>query len=255
MPKEMLPILNKPLIQFGVEEALEAGMTQIAFVTGRGKRAIEDHFDINYEIENEIKGTAHEKALGGIRKILEMCRFSYTRQPNIKGLGQAILTGEILIGNEPFGVVLADDLCIVDGGAGVLTQMLAVYEKYRCCIVAVEEVEKEDISKYGILAGDIVEDGLIRVCKMVEKPTPDEAPSNLGIIGRYILTPDIFDILKSTKPGRGGEIQITDALREQAKLGRVLGFRFKAKRFDCGSVNGFVDAVNYLYSRRKKGRQ
>lgn len=255
MPKEMLPILNKPLIQFGVEEALAAGMTQIAFVTGRGKRAIEDHFDINYEIEHEIKGTAHEKALGGIRRILEMCNFSYTRQLKIAGLGQAILTGETLIGNEPFGVVLADDLCIVDGDAGVLTQMLAVYEKYRCCIVAVEEVAKEDVSKYGILAGDIVEDGLIRVCEMVEKPTPDEAPSNLGIIGRYILTPDIFDILKSTEPGRGGEIQITDALREQAKLGRVMGFRFKAKRFDCGSVDGFVEAVNYLYSRRKTCRQ
>jgi UTP--glucose-1-phosphate uridylyltransferase len=255
MPKEMLPILNKPLIQFGVEEAFEAGMTQIAFVTGRGKRAIEDHFDINYEIEHKIKGTAHEKALSGIRRILETCNFSYTRQLKIEGLGQAILTGETLIGNEPFGVVLADDLCIVDGGPGVLAQMLEVYEKYRCSIVAVEEVVKENISKYGILAGEIIEDGLIRVCEMVEKPTPDEAPSNLGIIGRYILTPDIFDILKSTEPGRGGEIQITDALREQAKLGRVLGFRFKAKRFDCGSVDGFVEAVNYLYSRRKKSRQ
>ncbi len=249
MPKEMLPILNKPLIQYGVEEALEACMMQIAFVTGRGKRAIEDHFDINYEIEHEIKGTEKEKSLDGIRNILEKCRFSYTRQLKIEGLGQAILTGETLIGNEPFGVVLADDLCIVDGEQGVLSQMLSVFKKYRCSVVAVEEVSKEDTRKYGILTGKQTEDGLIAVSDMVEKPEPDDAPSNLGIIGRYILTPDIFDILKSTKPGRGGEIQITDALREQANRGQVLGYRFKGKRFDCGSVHGFVAAVNYLYNR------
>jgi UTP--glucose-1-phosphate uridylyltransferase len=249
MPKEMLPILNKPLIQYGVEEALEAGMRQIAFVTGRGKRAIEDHFDINYEIEHEIRGKAQEKALDGIRNILNECRFSYTRQLKIEGLGQAILTGETLIGNEPFGVVLADDLCIVDDNPGVLSQMLDIFEEYHCSIVAVEEVLGPDIKKYGVLAGLPNEDGLITVTDMIEKPEPESAPSNLGIIGRYILTPDIFDILRSTNPGRGGEIQITDALKEQAQKGQVLGYRIKAKRFDCGSIDGYVAAMNYLYNR------
>lgn len=249
MPKEMLPILNKPLIQYGVEEALEAGMRQIAFVTGRGKRAIEDHFDINYEIEHEIRGKAQEKALDGIRNILNECRFSYTRQLKIEGLGQAILTGETLIGNEPFGVVLADDLCIVDDNPGVLSQMLNIFEEYHCSIVAVEEVLGPDIKKYGVLAGIPNEDGLITVTDMIEKPEPESAPSNLGIIGRYILTPDIFEILRSTKPGSGEEIQITDALREQAQKGQVLGYRIKAKRFDCGSVDGYVAAMNYLYNR------
>ena len=253
MPKEMLPILNKPLIQYGVEEALEAGMTQIAFVTGRGKRAIEDHFDINYEIEHEIEGTEQEKALEGIRQLLSSCRFSYTRQLKIEGLGQAILTGETLIGNEPFGVVLADDLCIVDAKPGVLSQMLSVFKRYHCSVIGVEEVTKEDISKYGILAGTRNEDGLIIVTDMVEKPEPENAPSNLGIIGRYILTPDIFDILRLTSPGRGGEIQITDALRQQAKRQLVLAYRIEAKRFDCGSVAGFVAATNYLHGRAQTG--
>ncbi len=247
MPKEMLPILNKPLIQYGVEEALAAGMTEIAFVTGRGKRAIEDHFDINYEIENEIRGTAQESALEGIREIIDKCRFSYTRQLKIEGLGQAVLSGETLIGNEPFGVVLADDLCVNGDEPGVLTQMLEVYKTYKCSVVAVEEVKKEDVSKYGILAGTPNKDGLIVVDDMVEKPSPDAAPSNLGIIGRYILTPDIFELLKNIKAGLGGEIQLTDALREQAKRGQVLGYRFKGKRFDCGNVNGFVMATNYLF--------
>jgi UTP--glucose-1-phosphate uridylyltransferase len=249
MPKEMLPILNKPLIQYGVEEALEAGIHHIAFVTGRGKRAIEDHFDINYEIENEIRGSVQEKALDGIRNIIAKCRFSYTRQLKIEGLGQAILTGEPLIGNEPFAVVLADDLCIVDKAEGVLSQMLKVFNKYHCSVVAVEEVAMSEIKKYGVLSGIECDDGVIKVNEMIEKPDPKHAPSNLGIIGRYILTPDIFDILRSTRPGRGGEIQITDALREQAICKKVLGFRIKAKRFDCGSVAGFVAATNYLFER------
>jgi len=243
MPKEMLPILNKPLIQYGVEEALGAGMTMIAFVTGRGKRAIEDHFDMNYEIEHEIEGTAKEKSLDGIREVIAQCRFSYTRQMKIEGLGNAILTGETLIGSEPFGVVLADDLCITEG-PGVLTRMLQVFEKYRCSVVAVEEVAKENTGKYGIIAGTPIGDGLIKVTEMVEKPDPDKAPSNLGIIGRYILTPDIFDILRSTSPGHGGEIQLTDALREQAGQGKLLGYRIKARRFDCGSIDGYAAAMN-----------
>jgi UTP--glucose-1-phosphate uridylyltransferase len=249
MPKVMLPILNKPLIQYGVEEAMEAGIYHIAFVTGRGKRAIEDHFDINYEIENQIKGSTQENALDGIKNIIAQCRFSYTRQLKIEGLGQAILTGETLIGNEPFAVILADDLCIVNNSKGILTQMLKVYDKYHCSVVAVEEVAKSEIHKYGVLSGEKCKDGVIKVDTMIEKPDAEHAPSNLGIIGRYILTPDIFDILRSTKPGRGGEVQITDALKKQAKHEKVIGLRIKGKRFDCGSVAGFVAATNYLFKK------
>ncbi len=256
IPKEMLPVLTKPLLQYGVEEAIEAGLEGMAIVTGRGKRAIEDHFDKSYELETQVKGTSKEKLISEIKNIVSSCTFSYTRQVEMKGLGHAILTGETLIGNEPFAVVLADDLCDNDGD-GVLMQMKALYEKYKCCIVAVEEIPKEDSSKYGVIAGDVISDAtyddgmLVRVNDMVEKPEPEDAPSNLAIIGRYILTPDIFDVLRETKPGKGGEIQITDALLEQAKIGKVIAFKFKGKRFDCGSVDGFVEATNYFYEKSK----
>ena len=256
IPKEMLPVLTKPLLQYGVEEAIEAGLQGMAIVTGRGKRAIEDHFDKSYELETQVKGTSKEKLISEIKNIVSTCTFSYTRQVEMKGLGHAILTGETLIGNEPFAVVLADDLCDNDGDS-VLTQMTALYEKYKCCIVAVEEIPKEDSSKYGVIAGDVIKDTnyddgmLVRVNDMVEKPEPEDAPSNLAIIGRYILTPDIFDVLRETKPGKGGEIQITDALLEQAKIGKVIAYKFKGKRFDCGSVDGFVEATNYFYSKSK----
>ena len=248
IPKEMLPILTKPLLQYGVEEAVEAGINTMAIVTGRGKRAIEDHFDISYELEHQIKGTQKEHYLTEIRDVITNCTFSYTRQIEMKGLGHAILSGETLIGNEPFAVILADDLCDNDGDA-VLTQMMKLYEKYNCSIVAVEEIPKEDSSKYGVIAGEEIEDSIVRVDDMVEKPEPKDAPSNLAIIGRYILTPDIFDILRETKPGKGGEIQITDALLEQAKQGNVIAYKFKGKRFDCGSVDGFVQATNFFYNK------
>jgi len=247
MPKEMLPILTKPLIQYGVEEALEAGMTTMAIITGRGKRAIEDHFDISYELEHQIKGTSKEKLLKEIRKIIEQCTFSYTRQNEMKGLGHAILTGETLIGNQPFGVILADDLCQNDG-EGVMEQMVKLYKKYQCSIVAIEEIDKAHSEKYGIVEGEMIEEGIYKLFNMIEKPHPDVAPSNLAIIGRYILTPDIFEILKETKPSKNGEIQITDALLEQAKKGKVIAYKFKGRRFDCGSVKGFVEATNYLAS-------
>jgi UTP--glucose-1-phosphate uridylyltransferase len=247
MPKEMLPLVNKPLIQYGVEEALAAGITSMAIVTGRGKRAIEDHFDISYELEHQIAGTSKEAALAEIRNIIEACTFSYTRQVEMKGLGHAILTGETLIGDEPFAVVLADDYCATGGEDGVLTQMVALYQKYQCSIVAIEEVPREEINKYGVIAGVEEAEGVYRIKQMVEKPDPADAPSNLAIIGRYILTPDIFDILRSTPPGRNGELQITDALMTQAAEGRVLGYRFKGRRFDCGSIDGFIEATNHNY--------
>ena len=246
MPKEMLPILNKPLIQYAVEEAVDSGIIDIAFVTGRGKRAIEDHFDVSYEIEHEISGTAKEEYLSGIRDLIDKCTFSYTRQTAIKGLGHAILTGETLIGDKPFGVILADDLCVADG-QNVLSQMIRVYNAHHCSVVAIEEVARSETSNYGIVAGPEIQPGLIRVEHMVEKPDAADAPSNLAIIGRYILTPDIFDILRGTEPGARGEIQLTDALRVQASRGDVLGYRFRGRRFDCGNLRGFRHATNYFF--------
>jgi UTP--glucose-1-phosphate uridylyltransferase len=253
-PKEMLPVLTKPLIQYGVEEAMEAGINTMAIVTGRGKRAIEDHFDISYELEHQIKGSGKEELLKEIRDIIKNCTFSYTRQLEMKGLGHAILTGETLIGNEPFAVILADDLCDNSDSDGILKQMVEIYKKYQCSIVAIQEVENKDTSKYGIIDGKLVDGSsdIYRVSNMVEKPDLSEAPTNMAIIGRYILTPDIFDILKNTKPGAGGEIQITDALLEQAKKGNVVAYKFKGKRFDCGSVDGFVEATNYFYEKEHK---
>ncbi len=254
MPKEMLPIVNKPLIQYGVEEAIEAGLTHIGVVSGRGKRAIEDHFDISYELEHQIMGTPKESLLHEIRNVIDRCTFSYTRQVEMKGLGHAILTGEPLIGNEAFAVLLADDLCFNDGD-GVLTQMVALYRQYQCSIVAIEEVPRDQTQKYGVIAGEEIQPGIFRISEMVEKPAPEDAPSNLAIIGRYILTPDIFDILRSTRPGRSGEIQITDAIAEQARRGMVLAYRFKGRRFDCGSINGFVEATNYVFNTQYVERE
>lgn len=247
MPKEMLPVVNKPLVQYGVEEAMQAGMTNCAFVTGRGKRAIADHFDISYELEHQIAGSKKESLLSSIRDVIDQGVFTMVRQREMLGLGHAILTGEPLIGPEAFGVVLSDDLCINTGGPGVLAQMVELYKQFRCSIVAVQEVPTEDISAYGVIAGESMRDGLYRVDHMVEKPSPESAPSNLAIIGRYILTPDIFDIIRHTEPGANGEVQITDALQTQAQKGCVMAYKFKGRRFDCGSVPGFVQATNHVY--------
>jgi len=249
-PKEMLPVVTKPLIQYGVEEALQAGMKNMAFVTGRNKRAIEDHFDITYELEDQISGTSKELYLQCIRSLIEQCTFTYVRQTQMRGLGDAVLTGEPLIGNQPFGVILADDLCY-NVGDSVMCQMAKLYEQYKCSIVAIEEVPAEDVSKYGIISGDELDGGHIRVSGMVEKPSVDDAPSNLAVIGRYILTPDIFDILRTTPAGKGGEVQLTDALKVQAAEGRVIGYRFKGRRFDCGSIEGFIDATNFFFEHVK----
>jgi UTP--glucose-1-phosphate uridylyltransferase len=246
MPKEMLPLVNKPLIQYGVEEAIEAGLENICFVSGRGKRAIEDHFDTSYELEHQISGTSKEALLYQIRDVIDRCTFSYTRQVEMHGLGHAILTGETLIGDEPFAVLLADDFCSAEDD-GVLTQMVKLYETHQCSIVAIEEVPADQTESYGIVAGVEIEPGLYQVNEMVEKPKPEDSPSNLAIIGRYILTPDIFEILRTTKPGRAGEIQITDAIAEQAKAGKVLAYKFKGRRFDCGQIDGFVGATNYVF--------
>ena len=251
IPKEMLPVLTKPLLQYGVEEAIEAGCETMAIVTGRGKRAIEDHFDVSYELEHQIKGTSKERYLNEIRSVMDNCTFSYTRQIEMKGLGHAILTGETLIGHEDsFAVILADDLCDNANGQTVLRQMANIHKKYPdCCVVAIEEIPMTDTNKYGVIAGNLIEENVYKVDNMVEKPESKDAPSNLAIIGRYILIPQIFDVLRDTKPGKGGEIQITDALLTLAKQGKVLAYKFSGVRFDCGSVDGFVEATNYFYKK------
>ena len=250
MPKEMLPILDKPLIQYGVEEAADAGLSNICFVTGRGKRAIEDHFDVSFELESSIAGTGKEDSLEGIRGLIDQCSFSYTRQRQMLGLGHAILTGRRIVGDEPFGVILADDLCLTsEDEKGVMGQMAALYEQYGCSIVAIEEVPADQVHRYGVIAGEPITQDLLKVTDMVEKPEPEHAPSNLAIIGRYILTPDIFDILEGIPAGRNGEVQITDALLQQAQQGKVLAYKFEGRRIDCGSVEGFVEATNYCYQR------
>jgi len=248
VPKEMLPILNKPLLQYGVEEALKAGINNMAIVTGRGKRAVEDHFDNAIELESQIKGTGKEHHLHEIMDIINHSTFTYVRQQKMLGLGHAILTGKPLIGNEPFAVLLADDLCSCDNDEdSVLKQMIKIFKIYNCSIIAIEDVPISDTDKYGIIMGDLIEntDNLYRVTNMLEKPDVNNSPSTMAVIGRYILTPDIFSILKDTKPDKTGEIQLTDALAIQAKKGQVIAYKFKGKRFDCGHLKGYLEATNY----------
>lgn len=250
VPKEMLPILTKPLMQYGVEEVLSAGITNMAIVTGRGKRAIEDHFDNAYELESQLSGTSKEHYLKEVKEVIKKSTFTYVRQKQMLGLGHAILTGEPLIGDEPFAVVLADDLCDCDEN-GVISQMIEIYNQYQCSVVAIEEVPMNQTHKYGIIAGNLVDNSnnTYQVTDMIEKPEQKNAPSNMAIVGRYILTPDIFNILKNIEPDRNGEIQITDALLVQAKQAKVIAYKFKGRRFDCGSVKGYLEATNYFANK------
>jgi len=260
VPKEMLPILTKPLLQYGVEEALSAGIINMAIVTGRGKRSIEDHFDNSFELELQLSGTSKEHYLEEIKAVIGKATFTYVRQQQMLGLGHAILTGEPLIGNQPFAVILADDLCDCPAN-GVISQMIDIYNKYQCSVIAIEEIPFTQIKNYGVIFGDLIDgtNNTYRVTNMLEKPNSNDliefvddridlnnAPSFMAIVGRYILTPDIFDILKKIKPGKSGEIQITDALLSQANHGKVIAYKFKGKRFDCGSVEGYVEATNYF---------
>ena len=246
IPKEMLPILTKPLIQYGVEEALSAGMTTMAMVTNKYKQAIKNHFEPHGDIEASIKGTTKESLLDEINDASSKCDFTYIEQDQMLGLGHAIYTGKSLIDNEPFAVILPDDLC-TNRGDSVLSQMTKLYEQHSdCCIVAIEEVPIAEVDKYGVIEGDLLEgsNDAYRVNSMVEKPNPIDAPTNLAIIGRYILTPEIFDALENTAPDQNGEIQITDALMTLAKQGRVIAYKFQGTRHDCGNVKGFVVATN-----------
>ena len=250
VPKEMLPILTKPLLQYGVEESLSAGIANMAFVTGRGKRAIEDHFDNSYELESQLIGTSKEHYLKEIKEVINKSTFTYVRQKQMLGLGHAILAGKPLIGNEPFAVILADDLCD-SPNKGVISQLIDIYNQFQCSVVAIEEIPISESYKYGIISGNLISNSknTYQVTKMIEKPEASNAPSNMAIIGRYILTPDIFKILKDIKPDKNGEIQITDALNIQAKQNKVIAYKFKGKRFDCGSIRGFLEATNYFANR------
>ena len=265
IPKEMLPILTKPLIQYGVEEAMSAGMTTMAMVTSKYKQAIKNHFEPHADIEASIKGSAKESLLDEVNHASSVCDFTYIEQDQMLGLGHAIYTGKPLIDNEPFAVILPDDLCTNDGDS-VLKQMSDIYRQYPdCCVVAVEEVPDQDVDKYGIVEISTIPDAPLniaplgnalgvknstfKITNMIEKPCLSDAPTNLAIIGRYILTPEIFDVLENTVADKNGEIQITDALMTLAKQGKVIAYKFEGKRFDCGSVNGFVSATNYFFNK------
>jgi UTP--glucose-1-phosphate uridylyltransferase len=250
IPKEMLPIGTKPLIEYAVLEAMSAGIAHMGIITNKHKKAIEDYFDYNNEVYNQVQGTDKEALLNDIFHIIQNAQFSYTRQTEIKGLGHAILTGKNLTSNQATAVILADDLCINERGDSVLQQMVELYKKHQCCIVAVEEIDIQHSNKYGIIKGNEIENNVYQISNMIEKPTPSEAPSNLAIIGRYILTPEIFIHIENTQPGKGGEIQITDALLSLAKEQKVLAYKFQGQRFDCGSIEGFLKAANYFAEKQ-----
>jgi UTP--glucose-1-phosphate uridylyltransferase len=240
-PKEMLPLVDKPLIQYGVEEAVASGIESIIIVTGRGKSAIEDHFDISFELEKVLEERGKESELRAMRAISSMARVSYVRQQEALGLGHAVLQARDLVGDEPFAVLLSDD--IIDSKTPALRQLLDVYEKYDAPVLATFEVEGEAISRFGVLDVDEIADGIYQVNDMVEKPPVAEAPSNLAIIGRYVLTPDIFAEIENTRPGAIGEIQITDAMRSLLKKRPFYAVRFEGKRHDAGDKLGFLIAT------------
>ena len=242
-PKEMLPIVDKPLIQYAAEEAIAAGVNELIFVTSSSKRAIEDHFDKNFEMETELERKGKTALLDLVRNVVPKgVSCVYVRQAEALGLGHAVLCAKQVVGNEPFAVILADDL--IDGGPSpCMAQMAATFEYNRCSVLGVERVPEEDTEKYGIVEADLVTDGLSRVTSIVEKPSPDKAPSNLAVVGRYILTPRIFDLLESTPRGAGGEIQLTDAIAALLKEEQVLAYEFKGERYDCGSKLGYLKAT------------
>jgi UTP--glucose-1-phosphate uridylyltransferase len=240
-PKEMLPLIDKPLVQYVVEEAVDAGIEQILFVTGRNKRAIEDHFDISFELEAILREKNKEGMLREVRRIAEMVDLFYVRQKEALGLGHAILCARDFVGDEPFAVLLGDD--IIDAGTPCLAQMIECFRKNSSPVVALERVPLAEISSYGCVSVEAVTDRVYEIIDLVEKPKQEEAPSDLAIIGRYILTPDIFPILERQQPGKGGEIQITDALRELSRKDSIAGYLFEGTRYDCGDKLGFLMAT------------
>jgi len=247
-PKEMLPLVDKPIIQYGVEEALASGVDNIILVTGRGKNAIEDHFDVSVELETFLEARGKTELLAEIRKISNLINFSYVRQGEPLGLGHAVLVTRALVGDEPFAVILGDD--VIDASPPALKQMIEVFRQVQGPVLAIERVPKADVSSYGIIDGEEISPGVYRIRDLVEKPPRDEAPSDLAIIGRYILTPDIFPALEATVTDRTGEIQLTNGLRQLLKERPIYGCRIDGVRHDTGNKLGFLKAVVYFALRR-----
>ncbi|ODU08035.1 MAG: UTP--glucose-1-phosphate uridylyltransferase [Rubrivivax sp. SCN 71-131] len=243
-PKEMLPVVDKPLIQYAVEEAYAAGVREMIFVTGRHKRAIEDHFDMTYELEVSLEQSGKRELLEVVRSVKpDDMECIYVRQAQALGLGHAVLCGQRLVGDEPFAVLLADDLMIgPSGGQPVLAQMVEQYAEWRACILAVQEVPAEHTRRYGIVAGTPVAERLVDVSQIVEKPAPENAPSRLGVAGRYILTPGVFHEIATQPRGVGGEIQLTDGIASLLRREKVFAYRYDGRRYDCGSKEGFLQA-------------
>ena len=248
-PKEMLPVVDKPAIQYVVEEAVASGMTDIIIITGRGKRAIEDHFDKSYELEHKLRELGNSEALAEVQKIASMADIFYIRQKEQLGLGHAILCAKKHIGNEPFAVMLGDDIVVSDRPC--IGQLSEVFDQMNASVVGVEQVSKSRIQRYGVIKGKRVKDDIYKVDDLVEKPAPSEAPSDLAIIGRYVLGPEIFGFLEKIGPGKGGEYQLTDAMRLMCRKNGLYGLRFKGKRFDIGSKADWVRATIALSLERK----
>lgn len=240
-PKEMLPIVDKPTLQYIIEEAIESGIEEILIITGRNKKSIEDHFDKSVELELELEQKGKTEMLEMVRNISNMVNIHYIRQKEPKGLGHAIHCAKSFIGNEPFAVLLGDD--IVDNETPCLKQLIGAYDEYKTSILGVQEVAKEDTCKYGILDVKHIEDRVYKVKDMVEKPAVEEAPSNIAILGRYIITPAIFDILENQAPGKGGEIQLTDALKTLGNQEAIYAYNFEGRRYDVGDKFGFLEAT------------
>lgn len=256
-PKEMLPLVDKPLIQYGVEEAIQSGVQNIIIVTGRGKTAIEDHFDVSFELEHLLETRSKKDLLATVRAVSDMIDVSYVRQKEALGLGHAVLRARELVAEEPFSVILSDD--VIDSGVPALRQLLDVYEFYGAPVVALMEVPRESISAYGVVDAEPVshaggQNRLYRIRNMVEKPKPGDAPSNLAIIGRYVLTPEVFESIESVEPGSGGEIQLTDALKHLLRNRPIYGYRFEGTRYDAGDKLGFLKAtVEFALQRHDLG--
>jgi len=240
-PKEMLPIVDKPTLQYIIEEAIASGIEEILIITGRNKKSIEDHFDRSIELELELEKKGKRDLLEEVRTISDMVNIYYIRQKEPKGLGHAINCAKSFIGNEPFAVLLGDD--IVDAEKPCLKQMIETYDKYKTSILGVQEVPKKDVCKYGIVDGNLIEDRIYKVNDLVEKPAVENAPSNIAILGRYIINPAIFEVLENTKPGSGGEIQLTDALKELSQKEAMYAYNFEGRRYDAGDKQGYLEAT------------
>lgn len=253
-PKEMLPIVDKPTIQYIIEEAVASGIEEILIITGRNKRAIEDHFDKSVELENELESHGKEELLNEVRNISKMADIYYIRQKEPRGLGHAISCARTFVGNEPFAVMLGDD--IVDSKVPCLKQLIDCYDEYKTSILGVQEVPHEEVRKYGIVKGMYIEDRVYKVKDLIEKPKVEESPSDIAILGRYIITSNIFDILKYTKPGKGGEIQLTDALRTLVSQEAMYAYNFEGRRYDVGDKLGFLQAtVEFALKREDINRE